>query len=527
MGIPVVIGVTGHRNLREADLPQLKAVVREELEKLQRSCPHSRFVMLNSLAAGADTICAQEALSLGMELVCPLPMEIDEYRKTFAGPDLEVFEHLIEQASDVFIAPATEPFMEGRDFRYREAGLYVALHSHVLLALWDGKPATPGGCGTAEVVSFMLDGGYIGAPTFDSLGDGAVIQVVTPRASSTDTADIHAQLIEEQPGSLSEILSRTETFNRDCELLDKKEGKAKTREEGPKRTCRERMREVYDKADRISMHCQTRYLRTLGSLSLFCVLLVLAFLLYDEAELRWMLVVYGVVISAYAIFYWLVLRGRYHEKYIQYRVLAETMRVQDHLASLGILASVGDDFTWTQRHDITWIRKASRVLLVGGAIPATMTADQVKELWIDDQSAYHRHALERDSGKLRVSNRVTQAMIVGTVASFLAIIVLEYCFPAVMSSSFAGISFRAWAKIVWGCLSVVALFVAGYYGRLSFERKAFDHEKMAMLFESAAQRYDCNPGEYELVFRELAREEIIENGNWMSYCKENRPTFNL
>ena len=118
-------------------------------------------------------------------------------------------------------------------------------------------------------------------------------------------------------------------------------------------------------------------------------------------------------------------------------------------------------------------------------------------------------------------------MIVGTVASFLAIIVLEYCFPAVMSSSFAGISFRAWAKIVWGCLSVVALFVAGYYGRLSFERKAFDHEKMALLFESAAQRYDCNPGEYELVFRELAREEIIENGNWMSYCKENRPTFNL
>ena len=127
--------------------------------------------MLNSLAAGADTVCAQEALSLGMELVCPLPMEIDEYRKDFAGPEIEVFEHLIEQASDVFIAPATEPFMEGRDFRYREAGLYVALHSHVLLALWDGKPATPEGCGTAEVVSFMLDGGYIGAPTFDSLGD--------------------------------------------------------------------------------------------------------------------------------------------------------------------------------------------------------------------------------------------------------------------------------------------------------------------------------------------------------------------
>lgn len=73
----------------------------------------------------------------------------------------------------------------------------------------------------------------------------------------------------------------------------------------------------------------------------------------------------------------------------------------------------------------------------------------------------------------------------------------------------------------------VVVFVSGYYGRLSFERKAFDHEKMALLFAAAARRYEAAPDEYETVFRDLAREEIIENGNWMSYCKEDRPTFSL
>lgn len=108
-----------------------------------------------------------------------------------------------------------------------------------------------------------------------------------------------------------------------------------------------------------------------------------------------------------------------------------------------------------------------------------------------------------------------------------AIVVLEYGYPDLMSSSVLGLELRAWGKIVWGCLTAVVVFVSGYYGRLSFERKAFDHEKMALLFAAAARRYETAPEEYEAVFRDLAREEIIENGNWMSYCKEDRPTFSL
>ena len=512
--IPIVIGVTGHRDLRDEDVARLRSVVHGELAKLQAAYPHSPFVMLSSLAVGADTLCAQEALALGMRLVCPLPFEADEYRRDFEGADLETFESLLQQADEAFVAPAQEPTMPGRDFGYRQAGIYVATHCHALLALWDGTPGDAGGCGTGEAVGFMLEGDYIGAPPFDAEGDGVVVHVSCPRKSRNQGLSIAVKLIEEHAGSLHETLARTDAFNADCESSP--EGAT-----GPD------LQGAYDAADWLSMHFQARYLRTLWALSLFCVLLVMAFLLYDEADMNFMLIAWGVIIVAYAVFYRLVVRGKYHQKYIQYRVLAESARVQTHLSSLGITANVGDDFTWTQRHDITWVRKAIDAFLIGAPAPATATPDEVKSTWIDGQHAYHEKAAERDGGKLERSNRITRTIFTCTVIVFLAIAILEYGFPDLMSSSVLGLELRAWGKILWGCLTAVVVFVAGYYGRLSFERKAFDHEKMALLFAAASRRYEAAPEEYETVFRDLAREEIIENGNWMSYCKEDRPTFSL
>ena len=99
--IPIVVGVTGHRSIRQADRPALYAAVREELSKLRARCSHSLFVMLSSLAEGA-----------------------------------------------------------GRDFEFRPAGIFVAAHSHVLLALWDGGSSTEADCGTAAAADFALNGSY-------------------------------------------------------------------------------------------------------------------------------------------------------------------------------------------------------------------------------------------------------------------------------------------------------------------------------------------------------------------------------
>ena len=73
--IPVIVGVSGHRQLREEDRSVLFAAVCRELASLKAACPHSRILMLNSLAEGADQLCAEAAASLSIPLIAALPME--------------------------------------------------------------------------------------------------------------------------------------------------------------------------------------------------------------------------------------------------------------------------------------------------------------------------------------------------------------------------------------------------------------------------------------------------------------------
>jgi len=82
-------------------------------------------------------------------------------------------------------------------------------------------------------------------------------------------------------------------------------------------------------------------------------------------------------------------------------------------------------------------------------------------------------------------------------------------------------------KILLGIISAVTLFLANYYGKLSLKRKLSDHEKMAKLYKAAQLRWDDPCIAKEKLLIELAEEEIIENGVWLSYCRDNTPGVSL
>lgn len=331
-----------------------------------------------------------------------------------------------------------------------------------------------------------------------------------------------------------DALARTDAFNADCLALANGErapgnaaGKADDGQDGAQGIASQHFRDVYDEADSLSVSYQGRYLSSMFLLSLCCVTLVLAFLLYDEAELRLMLVAYGLVMVAYALLYRRVMRVESHERYVSYRVLAETLRVQGHLASLGIADNAADAFPWTQQEEVEWVRAAVGSLALCAVDTPSATEDEVRKEWIDDQAAYHRRAFQKDGVRSRTSDVTVWAMLDATVLIYVLTTVLEYLFPQVMDVSALGITVCSWLKIALGCASAVTLFVSGYYGSLSLERKVHDHQRMALLFERAAQVFDEDPDSRQELFRQLAREEVIENGTWMSYCSEDRPTFSL
>jgi hypothetical protein len=189
--LPLVIGVTGHRDLRERDIPLLKAEVAEVFDRLDqdyanrpslfermlrlaRGAPSRRvmpIVVLSSLAEGADQLAAEVALERGLRVIAPLPLPVEEYRRDFelypVRPDaLRIFDALIQHpgVQTLFVGyeegnspENVHPLGDKRDLQYRRAGAFIARHCNVLIALWDGQSGTGVG-GTAEIVGFKRSG---------------------------------------------------------------------------------------------------------------------------------------------------------------------------------------------------------------------------------------------------------------------------------------------------------------------------------------------------------------------------------
>jgi hypothetical protein len=200
--LPLVIGVTGHRDLRDQDIPALERAVGEAIKRLKRDYLHgdkeTPLIVLSALAEGADRLIARVAMAQGAKLIAPLPMEPDEYRRDFEpGLKPDAAAEFDRMKSEALAAPvmryANDNTRENvreesrRALQYREVGLFIVRHCHVLIALWNGDEHDPSVGGTAEVVSFKRDGIPLDAAasvraSLDAPEMGPVIHVVTPRA---------------------------------------------------------------------------------------------------------------------------------------------------------------------------------------------------------------------------------------------------------------------------------------------------------------------------------------------------------
>jgi hypothetical protein len=179
------VGITGARSLEAGQFTRLRQALHEvlthisgEVRSLSKQEDVSAFYdlsgdrgpalllrCLSPLARGADRLGAEVALQVGYELYVPMPFPADEYRNDFGGresplevplgaaEDMAEFEGLLGRAGDAWLA------LDGdRDHQlmaYEAVGRFVARHSDVLIAIWDGAPAAGRG-GTGDVVRYAL-----------------------------------------------------------------------------------------------------------------------------------------------------------------------------------------------------------------------------------------------------------------------------------------------------------------------------------------------------------------------------------
>jgi hypothetical protein len=137
-----LIGITGHRTLSVATRKLISDALRDELAGVRD------LVVVSSLAAGADQICAELALDAGGRLVVVLPAQ--KYEDSFSDETgLANFTRLLGRAAEIISMPFEQPGEEA----YWAAGREVVDRANWLLAVWDGQPARGLG-GTADVVAY-------------------------------------------------------------------------------------------------------------------------------------------------------------------------------------------------------------------------------------------------------------------------------------------------------------------------------------------------------------------------------------
>ena len=153
----ISIGVTGHRWLEEP--PGLRQRVGEVVRRIAGPPDGAgrQLQVVSPLAEGTDRLVAQEAMTLGAELKCPLPFSADENERDFSSPEsIVVFRGLLAVAGEVTVVGDAGSTREERNGAYVAAGRAMLALSDVLIAVWDGLPSRGEG-GTAQIVAEAQD----------------------------------------------------------------------------------------------------------------------------------------------------------------------------------------------------------------------------------------------------------------------------------------------------------------------------------------------------------------------------------
>lgn len=158
----VNIGITGHMDLPGIDMPLLEIQldlllqgIKAETEKLAAASgiydeQKPVFYFISPLAEGSDRIAATAALRNSIELQCILPLKKEDYKTDFKTDESKKeFDSLLAKSTKVFELDIEFP---ERSQSYLNAGEIVLQQSDLLLAIWDGTQNNKIG-GTGNIVA--------------------------------------------------------------------------------------------------------------------------------------------------------------------------------------------------------------------------------------------------------------------------------------------------------------------------------------------------------------------------------------
>jgi hypothetical protein len=562
--VPLVIAVTGHRDLVDGEIMGLERMVRGFLLTMQGRFPHLPLVVMTPLAEGADRVVAKVARSMRIPLIVPLPMPRDLYMEDFETAtsrdefdDLcrgaEVYELDIVEGESVESVAAPGP---ARDLQYAQLGVYLCAHCHILLALWDGKPSDSIG-GTANVVRFHhwdVMPGFTGDTTrmrqilaadesdlvyhiVCSRGrdNGEPAEGMSPLQASWYTTDADTPRTEELPPQYVEIFTRTAQFNRDARRnarrIEKGAWPLLLEDASPElKRAVGSIDRMFRIADWLAIHFQTRVTLTLRLTYTLAVLMGLAFIAYSDlpgmqpmvyAFLAFFLVGFAIVKAAE--------RGAWHRKYLDYRALAEGLRVQFYWAAAGVKGErhskyAHDNFLQKQDVELGWIRNVMRVAghggvdRFGGQPPGGL--DFAIREWVggldagpEGQLGYYTRKIDERIMHSRRTARIGMGCLWGGIAVTLVL---------AFGGDRIGDSVGRYLIVLMGILPLIAAVREAYAQKRAEKELIKQYVFMSRIFRNARRKLDEaeTDNQRRQILRALGNASLDEHAEWILIHRE-------
>jgi len=552
--VPLLVAVSGHRDLVPNEIEGIRKSVRDFFKNLQNEFPGRPLQLLSPLAEGADQLAAEEALALGISLVCILPMSLDRYLESFSSPDALASFHAIYDRADAVYTLSMPSYTEHPDLHtkysinqaaYAELAIYLCKHCHILLAIWDGKMVDDIG-GTSQAVYFHHNDvmpGYMPSATITQQllaedDSDLVFHVVVSRhrpdglpeknlkalTCSWFTADKETPRTHQLPLKYIKMFKATNDFNLDIQkhyaaIASSAEVLMKPEEGVSARLFCEKVNTYFNCADWLAMYYQKKLRIAMKIIHVLCFFMGLMFLFYTTLSVNPVFMwVFAVCLLGVMTINKAIAQRGWQRKYLEYRTLAESLRIQFFWISAGIISMpvskfAFDNYRMKQDPDLSWIRNVSKYATLGCDISIEQNADSIQHVikeWLGDESnhgqlEYYRKRYDRyvqESKNLELSG-----VVIGWIVSLLLLMTL-------LANSG---DLRAVMFLLLGTL-MLAYSVRQAYSYKSAERELVREFKfMLTIFSNARHRLNQakNDEERLKILQLLGESALDEHAGWI------------
>ena len=553
----LTVGVTGHRDIPSEDVAILKSVIKSRLLDLQATFKDTPLLVLSGLAEGADRLVVEVAHEMGIAFAAILPLPVEEYATDFEdSSSKQAFYNWLDKAARIeTLSPKTadDTISYPRKCCYEQLGFYLAQNSHDLFALWDGDKQEKTG-GTSQVVRYFLQGvsdksvdraSALNLPSYRpvehiltrrtsqpyTMGNEQVgaVETLWPHITFNDDAWLEKRwklsllslgtfndnMLAFSLDNPDSVLTSRHYLLGDDTVYDSLDSKA------------QRIADLFAVSDAMSSYAQSQRHKNFVTLVVFALSAVISQQSYGFF-LQWYLLIGSLCLGGISYcLYRTSQRQHLEEKYLDYRALAEGLRIQFFWHIAGVNLQAVDYFLKDQRDELEWIRHAMTATQLTSTVETHKKSHRwIIERWVRDQRIYFiGDQTKGPLGKARIdaraemklTRRMKQCFFTGLGLMLVSAMAYEWIFPHL--------------KIEWKSLLLNGLLATSgailcmvpsikiYLDTMAFDEHAKRYLRMGQYYGLCEKQLEnlneAHATEIDQLFIDIGKQALIETGDWL------------